>query len=77
MREKIIAMLEAVGEVVIERGTDTLIFGNFLNYFRDGNYEACKKMSPYSLMYLDIQPYRQEIIDVIELAKNYINLKEV
>ena len=74
MREKIIAMLEVVGEVIIERGTDTTIFGNFLFYFRMGDYEACIKMSPYSLIWLDAQPYKQEIIDVMNLTHEYIKM---
>lgn len=74
MREKIIAMLEAVNEVVIERGTDTVIFGNFLFYFRMGDYEKCMKFSPNSLIWLNAQPYKQEIIDVMNLTQEYIKM---
>lgn len=75
MKEKMIGFGYAILDNMVDRGSDVVIFTNFLNAFRIGDYETCERMNVGSLSYLDIQPLRDEIIDYYSLVKEFV--KEV
>ena len=76
MKNKLINYGYAILNNMVDRGTDILIFNNFLHYFKTGDYDYCKKFNVNHLSWLDTQPVKEEIIMFFNLVKEYINIIE-
>ena len=74
MYENLCSYLETLEVLVHDYGCDTVIFKNFTFYFFQMDWEAIKRFNLESMSYLDKQPYKQEIIEVFNLAKEFANL---
>lgn len=74
MYENLCDYLEILGVLVRDYGCDVIIFKNFTFYFFQMDWEAIKRFDLVSMSYLDKQPYKQEIIEVFNLAKEFASL---
>lgn len=74
MFEQIKNYLNVIKELMLDYGTDTIIFNNFVFYFSQKDWEAVKKFNLYSISWLDKQPAKNEIIEIFNLAQEYARL---
>ena len=69
-------MGKAILDNMLDIGTDVLIFNRFLNYFKAGDYETCKKFNADNIQWLHKQPLKEEILMYYNLIHQYIEIIE-